>query len=59
MYIKLLNICYNVEIGRPVFDRIELTLYHRWIPQLLHACKIQWFLYFLYFVQAAQPVPST
>ena len=26
---------------------------------IVDTCKMQWFLYFLYYVQAAWPVPST
>ena len=29
--------CYNIEIGGPVFNRIELTLYHKGIQQLLYS----------------------
>ena len=55
--------CYNIEIGHPVFDRIELPYtineYHN--CYIVDTCKMQWFLYFLHYiyVQAAQPVPST
>ena len=28
---------YNIGIGHPVFDRIELNLYHKWIQQLLYS----------------------
>ena len=32
---------YNTEIGHHVFDRIELTLYHKWIQQLLYTWYMQ------------------
>ena len=56
------DMCYNIEIGRPVFDRIELNP----IPKMntttvyiVDTCKMQRFFYFLCYVQAVQPVPST
>ena len=33
--------CYNIGIDHPVFDRIELTLYHKWIQQLLYSWYMQ------------------
>ena len=33
--------CYNIERSCPVFDRIELTLYRKWIQQLLYSWYMQ------------------
>ena len=33
----VLNSCYNIVTGCPVFCRIELTVYHKWIQQLLYS----------------------
>ena len=33
--LHLVYTCYSTGIGHPVFDMIELTLYHKWIQQIV------------------------